>query len=236
MATRQFTFALLATLTGLTAILAAAVAHPGKGAGATNLIIAATLTLCSFGFALISLPGPHARRTLSVTAFASAVMGTAMTLNLIRAERQGVNALKCPWHLSQIGLALTLYSQSHDARLPPTLETLVTATLLSPESLVCDHTADTPARGQGPALADDLARPGHDSYIYLAADRKLEEFGPDDILAYDRPENHNNEGVNILAADGHAEWIPLPALHEALTRRKPAPTQPTPVGTIPGQE
>jgi hypothetical protein len=227
MATRQSLSALPATLTGLTGVIVVAIAHPGKGQGATHLTIAAALTLCSLAFALISLPGPHARRTLSVTAFVSATMGAVMTFGLIRAERESVNALKCPWHLSQIGLALYMYSKSHDGKLPPSLETLVTTSLLSPESLVCDLGPDTPAHGDGPALAADLARPGHDSYIYLGANKSSNDFGPDDIVAYDRPENHDNVGANIVTGDGHTEWLPLASLQDALTHRNPTSTQPT---------
>ena len=102
----------------------------------------------------------------------------------------------------------------------------MTSSTLAPESLVCDHSPDTPARGTGADLAADLARPGHNSYIYLGANQNFADFRPDDILAYDRPSNHDNQGVNILAADGHSEWILLGSLRDELARRRPQPTQP----------
>ena len=29
---------------------------------------------------------------------------------------------------------------------------------------------------------------------------------PDTVIVYELPENHQNDGMNILYGDGHAEW------------------------------
>ncbi|HEY8750398.1 MAG TPA: hypothetical protein VIM11_20610 [Tepidisphaeraceae bacterium] len=207
---------------GVIATLIASAARPGKGEGVLTLLAAGLLTLAAFVLAVMSLlVSPPGRRFKSVLGFSATAIGCIAVGGLFSTMRATRNISPCTSHLKQIGVALILYSEGHDGNLPASLENLVSSfdTELSAEVLVCYTSGDTPAEGAGTALVANLARSGHNSYIYLGSGKKLADFGNDDVIAYDRPGNHGPDGVNILAGDGHTEWVTLPGLQEALARR-----------------
>jgi prepilin-type processing-associated H-X9-DG protein len=39
------------------------------------------------------------------------------------------------------------------------------------------------------------------------------------ILAYEKPQNHNGEGVNVLYMDGHVEWLMMAAFQQEMQRQ-----------------
>lgn len=43
-------------------------------------------------------------------------------------------------------------------------------------------------------------------YIYLG-EGKTNSAGPEDILAYEKPDIHGRDGFNILYGDGHVEFV-----------------------------
>ena len=52
----------------------------------------------------------------------------------------------------------------------------------------------------------------HSDYVFLGA-KMNGNMSADFVLAYERPNNHEGEGMNLLFNDGHVEWMTLkPAL------------------------
>ena len=82
----------------------------------------------------------------------------------------------------QVGLAVLIYSQDHDNKLPPNLQTLVDAGLIPADMISC--------QGQ--------------PYIYRGADLTI-SVPPTMIVASDRANAHRG-GRNVLFLDGHVEW------------------------------
>ena len=137
--------------------------------------------------------------------FLSGCMMSILLPSLNRA-RETANRVKCASNMRQIGQALMLYANQNHGVYPPKLEDLITAQLLDGQSFVCPSSDDTVAPGSGNAQATNLSAGGHLSYVYIG--QKLSPSAPaDQVLVYELPSNHNNDGGNFLFADGHVEFF-----------------------------
>jgi prepilin-type processing-associated H-X9-DG protein len=116
------------------------------------------------------------------------------------------NRVHCGSNLRQIGQGLMLYANDHKGRYPADLVTLIFETDLNPEVFVCPSSNDEKATGPTTqALREDFAKPHRCSYIYCG---NMSANSPADmVLAYENPENHENDGMNVLYNDGHVDWI-----------------------------
>ncbi len=128
------------------------------------------------------------------------MMVPAMGASKERAER-----VKCASNLRQIGQGVMLY-QNDNKKYPTTLGDLF-ETDLNAEVFLCPDS--------GKAIPADIARDkkkyaewvnANSDYVYLGATMKAADPA-ERILAYEKLENHNGEGVNILYNDGHVEWM-----------------------------
>lgn len=117
----------------------------------------------------------------------------------------GANRVKCASNLRQIGQGVMLY-QNDNKKYPTTLGDLF-ETDLNAEVFLCPDS--------GKAIPADIARDkkkyaewvnANSDYVYLGATMKAADPA-ERILAYEKLENHNGEGVNILYNDGHVEWM-----------------------------
>ena len=50
-------------------------------------------------------------------------------------------------------------------------------------------------------------RPGHVSYIYLGKGLSAESATEGTVLLYEPLSNHTGDGMNVLFADFHVEWL-----------------------------
>lgn len=121
--------------------------------------------------------------------------------------RSGMNSQPCPRHLSQIGVAILLYSMDHQGAYPPTLAALILKGDISSEAFICPYAGDRAAKGKTVQdMASKIAAGGHCSYHYFGAG--FTSSTPSTaVVACDRLEKHKQSGVNMLFADGHVEWI-----------------------------
>ena len=101
-------------------------------------------------------------------------------------------------NLAGIGKACLIYAVDHDDRLPPDLQTLVTA-------------VDLPAKALESKLKpEDFDGP---SYIYIPGQDL--SMRPGNVLAYENPE-FCVDGVNVLFLDTHVEFMKPQAFRQAL--------------------
>ena len=201
-----------------------AAADTGKGG---ELIPLAVTLVAGAAATLLGLCGLAWRRRRGAerlsAAFATALGPCAIALLLVvwpSIARQRSGRQPCASNLRQIGQALLLYSMDHDGRIPDRLEDLITGTdALSATGLICPDGPD---------------RPGQCSYDYIGAGRMLDDFGPDDIVAFEPPHNHQSDGGYALFGDGHIEYVyPAGKLRENIARVRqklttlPSTTQPS---------
>lgn len=107
----------------------------------------------------------------------------------------------------QIGLAITMCANEHGGAFPASLHEILETEDITEEVFVCPASNDTPAFGPNTrAVLDDFDRPGHCSYIYLGKGLSINS-DPGTPVLYDSPTIHQS-GMNVLFADGHAEFCP----------------------------
>ena len=49
------------------------------------------------------------------------------------------------------------------------------------------------------------------TYVYLGKGMTTATVKDDTLIAYESPENHQGDGMNMLFGDGHAEWEQMAA-------------------------
>ncbi|HEX4795281.1 MAG TPA: hypothetical protein VH370_15910 [Humisphaera sp.] len=131
----------------------------------------------------------------------------------VRARR-----IRCASNLRLIGMALSMYAQDDQGKLPDDLSVLVAREYITPDVLICPASNDERAPGQTPGeQAAHLANSAHCSYIYYGKGKST-PLDKDAILALELPANHDGDGMNILYADGHVDWIDEPAAGEVLVK------------------
>jgi prepilin-type processing-associated H-X9-DG protein len=111
----------------------------------------------------------------------------------------------CKSNLRQIGMACQIYADDNDGAYPPD------PVLLYPEYLDRAKIFSCPSN---PSKWWKLVPAGRwsresTSYVYVSGLRSTDSG--DCVLAFDRIENHQGLGGNVLFIDGHAEWVNAPA-------------------------
>jgi prepilin-type processing-associated H-X9-DG protein len=120
-------------------------------------------------------------------------------------EERG-NRVRCSSHLRQIGQGVALYRSVHRVW-PQSLAQIMVDTELSAKCFVCPSSGAKPAGGATVReMAQALTNPKHCSFIYFPPPPDAGDLSPDAILAIERMENHEGEGMNVLFADGYVEW------------------------------
>ncbi len=117
----------------------------------------------------------------------SMLMFPAIILPAMSRARELSKRLVCASNLKGISTACQIYANDYDVW-PDNLQVLVDQGDLTTRTLQCPSAA-----GSGPA------------YIYLP--QAEESMDPRDVVAYEPPENHGEEGCNVLFGDGHVEFI-----------------------------
>ena len=112
--------------------------------------------------------------------------------------------------MNPLGLALQMYAQESDGRLPNGWADLAWAEQITPAIFVCPSADDTrPDTGdfkQDVASLDDPAG-GHCSYIYTGAGLSLKDGQNRFVLAFEPLTNHGGRGMNVLFSDDQTEWL-----------------------------
>ena len=117
---------------------------------------------------------------------ADSIINNLLAPSLLKARTQAMRHA-CTSNFKCIGMALLMYSNDHNDKLPADLETLVTKKYLPANLLICHATKSK------------------ESYIYRGASITVADT-PWMITVYEKSGNHSG-GRNVLFLDGHAEWV-----------------------------
>lgn len=116
-----------------------------------------------------------------------------------------------------------LYIADHHA-FPDSLASMAENACATPDLFVCRSSSDTPANN----FSEITQKPGHCSYVYLAAGKPLSyNDNPNFILAYEKSNNHNN-GAYVLYADGKVLWKHKAQIAAILSELAPPNVPPAP--------
>ncbi|MDD4892332.1 MAG: hypothetical protein PHU85_20610, partial [Phycisphaerae bacterium] len=116
-------------------------------------------------------------------------LGTAILLPSLSSAMEAGQRTQSMANLCGLGKSMKIYASRNNGKYPDSLDQLVKDGLAAPESL-------RSPRQKGQEVA----------YIYIKPVNPDAEFDVHVILAYERPENYNNQGTNVLFLDGHAAW------------------------------
>jgi prepilin-type processing-associated H-X9-DG protein len=137
---------------------------------------------------------------------------------MFRYERSPAHRVKCASNLRQIGQALMLYAKGHGGQLPDSFSQLYLHDDITPELFVC--AASVAEKTQAPTTQErsaDLGKWRHCSYVYLGRGLKVPAEN-DRPLATEPLTNHDNDGMNILFADGRVEFMTPAQAHAVMEK------------------
>lgn len=146
------------------------------------------------------------------------------------ADRERAHRVMCGSNLRQIGQGLMLYAQDHADQFPPTLDLLILHADVRAEVFICPSTTHINAAGstaeeQAANFAADQSRC---SYVYLPTTRPFSQIDPYEVIAYEKPGNHDDAGMNVLYGDGHVEWFSKRQADHVLSELKQGHNPPRP--------
>jgi prepilin-type processing-associated H-X9-DG protein len=132
-------------------------------------------------------------------------------------QHERANRVKCLMNLRQIGQGLLLYANDNHGKYPDDLSILVLNDL-DAGKLICPSSDDDKAVGKTvQETAANVKMPHHCSYFYFGKGL-VEPIDPERVIAVERLENHDGQGVNVLFGDGHVDWFARKAAQEILRK------------------
>jgi prepilin-type processing-associated H-X9-DG protein len=153
-----------------------------------------------------AFPGSTILATDPTSVMGPAIMTSILLPSLNRA-RETANRVKCASNEREIGMAILLYSNEHQGAYPPDLGTLIKTQDIAAECFTCPSSGDEIPPQIKAANKDAQAAWGneHSAYIYVGAGLK-NNAPASTVVLYEKKDNHDEDGMNFLYADGHVEW------------------------------
>lgn len=146
---------------------------------------------------------------------------TSILLPSLNRARETANRVKCASNLRMMGQATLLYGTNHQNAYPPDQGTMLDQVDLVPEMFICPSASEADAGSGIPREEWSAWANEHSHYVYLGAGMKLTETDAATVIAYDRPQNHDDEGINVLFGDGHVSWLNLNDAREIILAQNP---------------
>jgi prepilin-type processing-associated H-X9-DG protein len=134
--------------------------------------------------------------------------------------RETANRVKCGSNMRQIGQGIMLYANENKGKYPPDLGILVKTEDLTPEVFICPTGGNAFPRGANLSIDDQVKWVNeHSDYIYVGAGMNV-TTGAETIVAYEKPDAHSRQGMNILYGDGHVEFQMMASAMQEIERQK----------------
>jgi hypothetical protein len=150
---------------------------------------------------------PRVPNSISWTVMAIGLIAIGWVLTLASRAPFQERRNRCASNLHQIGLEILLYSQDNNGSYPDSLATLMLAEPMDPSIFVCPASSDTPTTAPSTqAMADDMSKPGHVSYIYLGKGLTDKTVLSNQIIAYEPLANHG-DGIDVLLSNGTSRFV-----------------------------
>lgn len=125
-------------------------------------------------------------------------LGISVALPSLARARTMAKSTVSMSNLRQIGVASIMYSEEHQGKLPPDLQTLVDSGAMPEEIL------------RSPQDESDATS----SYIYI--DGQTNAMDPRNVVAYENPEIQDNKATNVLFLDGHVDRMNMDRFKQVL--------------------
>jgi prepilin-type processing-associated H-X9-DG protein len=163
--------------------------------------------------------------TMSIAA--PALVSSILLPSLNRA-RDTSNRVKCAGNERQIGQAILLYANEHKGRYPQDLGTLVKSEPIDLDAFICPASGDSVPQNIRTAPKDAQATWVNDNSNFVYIGQGLNFNAPADaVVLYERADNHDQEGMNMLYADGHVEWNEMEVAEKLIKAADAAHKAPT---------
>jgi RNA polymerase sigma factor (sigma-70 family) len=216
--------------------LARAISAPGAGAssaeiafskGVTSMmalakakLIVAVAAVILFSIAVVGAVtytlAPRRHKPSAILPAQATLLGT--TTNTAPVDRpiavsqaEIANRVRCAASLKKIGAALVLFANGHGGHYPATLTELLGGDYgLSLSQFICPDSGNTvPKDVQSADIPTQSAwLDVNCDYVYSGAGRAISD-DPETFILYDKPENHRQQGINILHVDGHVAFYSI---------------------------
>src|SRR5205814_1949600 len=118
----------------------------------------------------------------------------------------------------QIGQAILLYSNDNKGKYPPDLGTLLLTQDITAQVFVCPSSSnEVPSEVK---TVNDAAKWANDNsnYVYLGAALNNNTAGPETVVLYEKDDDHDGDGMNLLFGDGHVEWANLASAKQLIAK------------------
>ena len=154
----------------------------------------------------------------SLLAIYAISLETSVLLPALNRAREQANRVKSASNLRQIGMGAIMYANNHNGRFPPDL-----GTIAADQDLAGDVFRNPRVDAHGPPPPADPKQLAqwvnqHADYVWVGAG-KTAAAAADVPLAYENPEQ-NTGGLNILYADGHVEFFPMPQAQQEIQKAR----------------
>ena len=144
-------------------------------------------------------PQRHGGRGMAIAGICTGAVGIiilplmiSILLPSLSRAREMSKRLVCAANLKGLGTSMLIYAHEGSGELPEDWDLLVSEGEVSAQQFVC------PSSG---AAVGDL----HACYEYIPGQTTRDD--PRNVVAYDKPDNHDGEGGNVLFLDGHVDFI-----------------------------
>ena len=145
-------------------------------------------------------------------------MEISVILPALNRAREQANRVKSASNLRQIGMGAIMYANNHNQKFPPDLGTMAQEEDLAASVFKNPRVPDrSPPPPANPKSLSKWINQNSD-YVWVGAGKDA-TAGADVPLAYEKPEQ-NAEGVNILYADGHVEFVVMPEARQQIQKAR----------------
>lgn len=132
----------------------------------------------------------------------------AILLPSLNRAREQANRIKCASNMRQIGQSIAMYANSNSNHFPDKLEDLLQSDpSLDRSVFVCPSDNKAPPTSTSvQAAQQEIASGKNCSYIYVGADLTASATA-DTVILFEPLSDHGGQGMNVLFADFHVEWL-----------------------------